>query len=137
MRFGYRRSPSAQAPEQAQGVAAAEKDRALLRDRSSTRNLLRQAIARLALSPRGYRRMLRVARSIAGPDACSAIAPAQIAGAGWTPAFEADLLAIDPVQHFLPVDAIAEVRSAAEFILAEGRDGHNDIGACAAEKNRS
>lgn len=44
-------------------------------------NLLKQAIARLSLSARGYHRVLRVARSIADLDACGAIAPAHIAEA--------------------------------------------------------
>jgi magnesium chelatase family protein len=44
-------------------------------------NLLKQAIARLALSARGYHRVLRVARSIADLDACGEIASAHIAEA--------------------------------------------------------
>jgi magnesium chelatase family protein len=44
-------------------------------------NLLKQAIARLALSARGYHRVLRVARSIADLDACGGIASAHIAEA--------------------------------------------------------
>ena len=44
-------------------------------------NLLKQAIARLALSARGYHRVLRVARSIADLDACGEIATAHIAEA--------------------------------------------------------
>ena len=44
-------------------------------------NLLKQAIARLALSARGYHRVLRVARSIADLEGDGAIASAHIAEA--------------------------------------------------------
>jgi magnesium chelatase family protein len=44
-------------------------------------SLLKQAIARLSLSARGYHRVLRVARSIADLEGSVGIAPAHIAEA--------------------------------------------------------
>ena len=48
---------------------------------SEAENLLKQAIARLSLSARGYHRVLRVARSIADLDGIDAIATAHLAEA--------------------------------------------------------
>ena len=55
---------------------------------------------------------------------------------GWTPASRTGLFAIDPVEHFLPVDPVAEVGSAAQLVsYAKGRDGHDQVRACTAEDN--
>jgi hypothetical protein len=62
----------------------------------------------------------RAARSIAD-------APAHVAEAIQYRPFEADLLAIDPIQDFLPVDAIAVVGTAAKLIQTERSHGHDQV----------